>query len=196
MLSFQEDRDRPNSPTLLFPSFSFPQLESVPNIESFLPRLEPKMDFENPEHLVVAAQKIRRHFIKNAFSAPLSVKQQETIRNDPVVGPVWVSKFSLPIPTNDTSRDALIQLVDEQNVHRIQYDRPPSTPLNFEWVGYRNNAKRDTPEPLITEKEKFDRLSAETTGPLNILYIYGGTFVYDLDPSPNSLTYSHHFQPS
>lgn len=140
------------------------------------------MDFQNSQHLVAAAQKIRRQYTKNAFSAPLSVKQQETIRNDPVIGPLWVSKFSLPSPTDDTSREALLQLVDEGNVHQVRYDRPVSARLNFEWVGYRSNVKPDTPEPLITEKEKFEMLRAETRGPMTILYIYGGTFVYGLHP--------------
>lgn len=77
------------------------------------------MDFQNSQHLVAAAQKIRSRYTKNAFSAPLSVKQQETIRNDPVIGPLWVSKFSLPSPTHDTSREALLQLVDEGNIHQV-----------------------------------------------------------------------------
>lgn len=77
------------------------------------------MDFEDPKHLVAAAQKIRDQCTKNAFSAPLSIQQQKTIRNDPVIGPLWVSKFSLPSSTDDTSRDALLQLIDEQNLQQV-----------------------------------------------------------------------------
>ncbi|KAJ5097460.1 benzoate 4-monooxygenase cytochrome P450 [Penicillium angulare] len=111
------------------------------------------MDFHNPKHLVAAIQKIRAHFIENSYSAPLSVKQEETIRNDPPIGPLWVSKFSVPESTDDTSRDALLRLIDEANVHKIPYDRPDSVPLDLEWVGYRSNVDKDTPESSISEGE-------------------------------------------
>ncbi|KAJ5715779.1 uncharacterized protein N7483_012960 [Penicillium malachiteum] len=136
------------------------------------------MDFGNPKHLVAAAQKMRAEFLKAANTVPVSVHQAATLRDDPVIGPFWVSKFSLSIPTDDNSCDALLQLVDEANLLQAQYDRPTSAPLRFEWVGHRSNATKDTPEPPIGEKEKFDNLSAETKGPLTIFYIYGGSFVF------------------
>ncbi|KAJ6031563.1 hypothetical protein N7540_002295 [Penicillium herquei] len=140
------------------------------------------MDFQNPKHLVAAIQKIRAQFIENSYSAPLSVKQEQTIRNDPPIGPLWVSKFSVPQSTDDTSRDALLRLVDKANVHKIPYDRPDSVPLDFEWVGYRSNVKKDTPEPSISEEEKFKNLTAETKSPLTILYLYGGFFSQNTPP--------------
>ncbi|CAL5868082.1 uncharacterized protein PFLUO_LOCUS2305 [Penicillium psychrofluorescens] len=135
------------------------------------------MDFQNSKHLVAAAQKVRAEYLKGAHNTAISIQQKATCRNDPVKGPLWVSKFSLPSPTDDTSRDLLLQLVDEANEHRVRYDRPASAPLDCEWVGYRSNVQKDTPEPAIGEKEKFDKLTAETTSPLTILYLYGGSFV-------------------
>ncbi|KAJ5702282.1 hypothetical protein N7488_009830 [Penicillium malachiteum] len=140
------------------------------------------MDFQNPNHLVAAIQKIRAQFHENSYSAPLSVKQEETIRNDPPIGPLWVSKFSVSESKDDTSRDALLRLVDAPNVNKIPYDPPDWAPLDLEWVGYRSNVKKDTPEPSISEEEKFKNLMAETKSPLSILYLYGGFFVQNTPP--------------
>ncbi|KAJ5797655.1 uncharacterized protein N7503_006951 [Penicillium pulvis] len=74
-------------------------------------KFQHKMDFQDPEDLVSAAQMIRDAYLEIAYSAPLSVKQQATIRNDPAIGSLWVSKCSLPSPKNDTSRDALDPLL-------------------------------------------------------------------------------------
>lgn len=138
------------------------------------------MDFQNAKHLVAATRKVKAAYLENAFEIPLAIGQQATLRDDPVVGPLWVSKFALPRATDSSSRDALIELVDEANVHQVHYDRPDSAPLKFEWVGYRSNAKKNTPEPPISEKEKFDNLTAETKSPLTIFYIYGGMYMYVL----------------
>ncbi|KAJ5998650.1 hypothetical protein N7451_006460, partial [Penicillium sp. IBT 35674x] len=110
-------------------------------------------------------------YLESVYSAPLSVKQQETLRNNPVIGPLWVSKCSLPNPKDDTSRHALLRVV------QVPYDRPASNPLNLEWVGFRSNVQKETPEPLVIEKEKFDKLNAETKSSSTVFYIYGGTFV-------------------
>lgn len=67
--------------------------------------------------------------------------------------------------------------VEKANRSQVPYDRPASGPLNLEWVGFRSNVQKDTPEPLVTEKEKFDNLTAETKSSSTVFYIYGGTFV-------------------
>ncbi|RAK99187.1 alpha/beta-hydrolase [Aspergillus ibericus CBS 121593] len=115
------------------------------------------MDFENPSHLRAAAQKLRSE-------------------DDPVKGPIWVSKFTIPKPIKDTSRDLLLALIDMLNDKHVRYDRPDSQPLSFEWVGLRNNVGMDTPQPSLSEVETFQRLNSETQRPLAILYLYGGTF--------------------
>ncbi|QRD86656.1 putative cytochrome P450 [Aspergillus flavus] len=135
------------------------------------------MDFQNAQHLVAAAQKVRAEYLKGAHTTAISVQQNTTCRDDPVKGPLWVSKFSLPCPTDDNSRELLLRLIDEANEHLVRYDRSASAPLDFEWVGYRSNVQKDTPEPNIGEQEKFERLMAETKSPLTILYLYGGSFV-------------------
>jgi hypothetical protein len=135
------------------------------------------MDFQNSKHLLAAVQKMRTEYLKIARTTAISVQQNATCRDDPVKGPLWVSKFSIPSPTEDTSRDLLLQLVDEANEHSVRYDHPSSAPLDFEWVSFRNKVQKDTPEPAIGENEKFQELSKETKSPLTILYVYGGSFV-------------------
>ncbi|KAE8320570.1 hypothetical protein BDV39DRAFT_211544 [Aspergillus sergii] len=118
------------------------------------------MDFQNAQHLVAAAQKVRAEYLKDAHTTAISDQQKATCRNDPVKGPLWVSKFTLPSSTDDNSRDLLFRLIDEANEHQM-----------------------DTPEPAIGEQEKFEKLVAETKSPLTVLYLYGGSFVLN---SPSS----------
>ncbi|KAA8651301.1 uncharacterized protein ATNIH1004_000182 [Aspergillus tanneri] len=135
------------------------------------------MNFEDPRHLAAAAQKVRAEYLKGAHTASISSQQAAINRDDPVKGPLWVSKFTTPKPIRDTSRDLLISLIDEANDKNISYDRPDSTPLSFEWTGFRSNVNKDAPEPPLGEDEKFEKLKAETKSPLAIFYIYGGSFV-------------------
>ena len=93
-------------------------------------------------------------------------------------GQVWISKFTIKRPVEDDSRDLLLGLVDETNDKKIRFDRPASEALRFQWVGFRDGVEKDTPEPSLSEAEKFQKLDAETHSPLTILYIYGGTYAY------------------
>jgi acetyl esterase/lipase len=136
------------------------------------------MDWENIEHLQAAVQRVRAAYLKTVHSASFSDLQGPSLRDDPVKGQIWVSKFTTPKPTQDTSRELLLSLIDQLNERNVPYDRPDSASLKFEWLGYRHDAKKDTPEPAsLSESEKFQKLNAETKGPLTILYVYGGTFV-------------------
>ncbi|KAL3486907.1 alpha/beta-hydrolase [Aspergillus germanicus] len=136
------------------------------------------MDFQNPEHLLPAAAQARAAYEQSWQATSVSDAQAATLRDDLVKGPIWVAKFttSAPVPAQDISRELLLSLVDELNDENVPYTRPDSQPLRFEWVGYRPGVEKDTPEPLISESEKFQRLCVENTAPLTVLYIYGGTF--------------------
>ncbi|KAL3439868.1 alpha/beta-hydrolase [Aspergillus insuetus] len=136
------------------------------------------MDFEDPKHLLAAAAQARGAYEQSSQATSVSDAQAATLRDDPVKGPIWVAKFTTPAPepAQDTSRELLLSLVDELNDENVPYTRPASQPLKFEWIGYRRGVKKDKPEPLIPESEKFQCLCAENTAPLTVLYIYGGTF--------------------
>ncbi|KAL2797394.1 alpha/beta hydrolase fold-domain-containing protein [Aspergillus keveii] len=136
------------------------------------------MDFQDPEHLIAAAAQARAAYEQSWQATSVSDAQAATLRDNPVKGPIWVANFTTPAPepAQGTSRELLLSLVDELNDENVPYTLPYSQPLKFEWIGYRHNAEKDTPEPLISEEEKFQRLCAENTAPLTVLYIYGGTF--------------------
>lgn len=138
------------------------------------------MDFENPRHLAAATQTVRAEYLKGAHTVSISAQQDAINRDDPVKGPVWVSKFTTPKPISgdDTSRDLFLSLIDKANDKKVPYDRPDSAPLSCEWTGFRRNADKETPEPSISEHEKFEKLTTETKSLLTIFYIYGGSFVY------------------
>ncbi|KAL4864240.1 hypothetical protein BDV12DRAFT_176448 [Aspergillus spectabilis] len=135
------------------------------------------MDFEDPDHLLGAAQKIRAEYLELAANTPISVSQGATLRDDLVKGPIWIAKFTVPKPTRDTSRELLLALIDKLNDKNVRYERPDNQELKFEWVGFRGNVEANTLEPSLAESVKFQKLNAETKSPLTILYIYGGTFV-------------------
>lgn len=136
-----------------------------------------KMDFENVQHLQAIINKLRNGYLRRATTTSISDQQAATTRDVPVKGPVWVSKFDVPVAKEDNSWEVLLNVVDELNDRDIPYHRPASEPLRFQWTGYRKNAKEDTLEPVISEGEKFQNLVNETTSSLTVLYIYGGTFV-------------------
>ncbi|KAM0188637.1 hypothetical protein ACHAPC_003493 [Botrytis cinerea] len=93
------------------------------------------------------------------MSTSTSVQQAATTQDLPVKGPVWVSKFTTPSPSrDDNSRELLLGLNDEANSHNIHYDRPSCEQLSCEWTGYRDGVEAGTPEPLLPENEKFQKL--------------------------------------
>ncbi|PYI08191.1 hypothetical protein BO78DRAFT_395808 [Aspergillus sclerotiicarbonarius CBS 121057] len=141
------------------------------------------MDFENPAHLRAAAQKLRADYLKYAETTPISASQASTLKDHPLKGPIWVAKFAVPKPIDDTSRDLLLALIDELNDKNVSYDHPDSQTLKLEWVGSRDNVGIDAPQPSLPERETFQKLNAETKRPLAILYIYGGTFVLNTPSS-------------
>ncbi|KAK8901172.1 hypothetical protein QC760_010248 [Botrytis cinerea] len=93
------------------------------------------------------------------MSTSTSVQQAATTQDLPVKGPVWVSKFTTPSPSrDDNSRELLLGLNDEANSHNIHYDRPSCEQLSCEWTGYRDGVEAGTPEPLLPENEKCQKL--------------------------------------
>ncbi|KAJ5280527.1 benzoate 4-monooxygenase cytochrome P450 [Penicillium angulare] len=138
------------------------------------------MRYDDAEYLADTSKVVKANILDARTQNSVSMQQAFTCRDEAVKGNVWVSKFSLPKPADedDTSRDHFMRLVDDANEHNVEFQRLYSQKLDFEWVGYRGGKEigKKTPEPDIPEREKFERLSAETKGPLTILYIYGGSF--------------------
>ncbi|PYI33456.1 alpha/beta-hydrolase [Aspergillus indologenus CBS 114.80] len=136
------------------------------------------MDFSNPQHLQQATKRLRDAYLQTARTVPISTQQAASLREEPVSGPVWVTKFTVAPSSHDNSRALLLQLIDQANDKGVTYNRPRDAPLACEWTGHRSEAGKDTPETAgLSDQEKFLRLDAETKQPLAILYLYGGSLV-------------------
>jgi len=127
-------------------------------------------DFQNIKHLTAATKQIQEKDWNGAMSTSISVQQAAMTQDLPAKGPVWVSKFITSSPSHDdNSRELLLGLSDEANSHNIHYDRPSCEPLSCEWTCYRDGVEAGTPEPLLPENEKFQKLVEGTKSPLTIV---------------------------
>ena len=134
------------------------------------------MDFESLDHIQAAVRQLRTN-LTNSYNSGTSTEQQaRTLKDLPPKGPVWVSKFGIPLHENDNSRDALLRVIDDTNERNVHYDHPASEALHLEWTGYRKGVDQHAPEPLISEQEKYSHLIKESTRDVVIFFIYGGSF--------------------
>lgn len=113
---------------------------------------------------------------------PPICKTQDLQRKDRGAnGPIWVSRFAIHAPPEDDLRRALLEAVSEmssgeQEIHRPEY----ASELHAEWTGPRIGPEDlKAPEPRMSEKLKFHRLSSNsaTEAPV-VLYVQGGGYVF------------------
>ena len=120
---------------------------------------------------------------------PILKQQRFTLKDSGIKGDTWVSKVTLPAPSeaDDILRlfvsaiDALKQCGSEQ------YTVPLLAPVEAEWTGYRSNVSANRPRPDLSEVQHYEKLMSETTSDVTILYIHGGALVL-CDPSSHRST--------
>jgi acetyl esterase/lipase len=118
---------------------------------------------------------------------PISKAQKISIRDPGLQSHMRVSKITMPPPKEDDIRQALFKSIDELKNDRETYTKPELVPVEAEWTGYRANATT-TPEPAISETEKYESLMKEVKNDITVLYFHGGAY-YLMDPaSHRSLT--------
>jgi hypothetical protein len=117
-----------------------------------------------------------RDMVEETGKLTVSEQQQSTLKTPVVKGPMWVAKFTYPVPKEDKARELLFQAIDDLNEHHASYTRPESVATHAEWTGFREGVGKDEPEPSISEKEKFDGLMKDATSPGVIMFCYGGAF--------------------
>lgn len=88
----------------------------------------------------------------------------------------------MPAPAEDDLRQLLFNTIDELKECGEEYTQPSPRPLEAEWTGYRAGASRDSPEPAISEQEKYANLMKEVSNDTTVLYFHGGAY-YLLDPA-------------
>lgn len=117
---------------------------------------------------------IIRSFI--TFKLPLGQTQKNSMRDPGVKGPMWVSKVVLPEPGFGV-RDAVLRAIEELRTRDETFDVPGIGPVEAEWTGYRSGVGKRTPQPDISEEEKYRELRREVTSDMTILYFHGGAYL-------------------
>ncbi|KAF1986940.1 hypothetical protein K402DRAFT_331297 [Aulographum hederae CBS 113979] len=113
--------------------------------------------------------------------SPLKKMQRASMKDPGVKGPMWVSKTSTPVPTEDDVRQILFKAIEEMKDGPETYTPPELVPVEAEWNGYRANVAKDAPEPSISEAEKYASMMKDVKSDVTILYFHGGAH-YLMDP--------------
>lgn len=123
-------------------------------------------------------KKIRtlRAFFAQSPLPPLSVWQLQSTKERPAVGPVWVSRVTFS-PSEDAIRQALFTGIRGLGKGGLQTFTPPRlAPVRAEWTGYRKGVSATSPEPDITETQKYHNLMEEVSSDVTILFVHGGGY--------------------
>jgi hypothetical protein len=122
-------------------------------------------------------------------ATPMSVtaSQQWLVHQDTEVkGRIWISHYTCPAPENTGIQDAVAAAIDGlwegKEGERFGFRMPETTSISGEWTGYRTDATPESRLPGVSEKEKYDLMMKQVTGPTTILYFHGGAF-WLMDPA-------------
>lgn len=134
------------------------------------------MDWESEEAISGFVAEMRAGVLAISSTTTISQQQNATLKQPTVKGPSWVSKCTVSPPKEDRVRTLLLRVIDKLGDGNGPDAQPQSEAIDLQWTGYRKGVGRDTPEPFISEKEKYARLMEDVSSPLVILFIYGGAF--------------------
>jgi len=134
------------------------------------------MDWESKEDIDNVVGFIRDIVRQAAETTTISEQQKKSLKTPRIKGPIWVSKFKLQPPPEDSIRTLLLEVIDKFNYHNIVYARPKSSSIDLEWIGFRKGVEAETPEPQISEVEKYQGLMNDNSNPGVVMFLYGGAF--------------------
>jgi len=134
------------------------------------------MDEKARYELPAIIAKMREVGLTAAANMTVTEQQNSTVGESPIKGPMWVSKFHLSAPENDIVQELALRVIDELGNSIKTNTQPASVGIDVEWVGYRNNVDSNTPEPPISEIEKYHNLMEGATNTGVVMYVYGGAF--------------------
>ena len=106
----------------------------------------------------------------------VSERQRSSALDPEAKGPIWVSRVTLPSPVDDHVRQALFETIDKLSTGIEAYSKPMSVSVEGEWVGHRRKVDAHTPEPAVTEEEKYNGLMKDISNEATMLYVHGGAF--------------------
>ena len=130
----------------------------------------------NKTEIAAAVENVRKAWLANNW-VPISIRQQQSLKDPGVRGPMWVSRVSLPAPGDNDLLQVIVDAIEGIGNGTEKYVLPTiSQNLQAQWTGYRSGVGHTAAEPLITEREKYRSLMQEVTSPTTILYVFGGAF--------------------
>ncbi|KAI4286498.1 MAG: hypothetical protein L6R35_004253 [Caloplaca aegaea] len=118
--------------------------------------------------------RIIRSLLDNPVPTPLAKQQRWSLKDPGIKGKMWISKVTLPQPDEDDIRRVLIETIDSLGDGKGRYTVPAIVPVEAEWTGYRANVHHDRPRLDLPESQHYERLMAEVSSPVTILYFHGG----------------------
>jgi hypothetical protein len=111
--------------------------------------------------------------------------QENSRRNIPILGPMWIAKFTIPSPESCFVgnghalgiEQAMIKAMEHLGGPAYEGTFPEVMDVEVEWTGYRSGVSYLAGRPDIPEDEQYRKLmqEVEPDSP-TILYFHGGAF--------------------
>ncbi|KAL8740855.1 MAG: hypothetical protein Q9184_008448, partial [Pyrenodesmia sp. 2 TL-2023] len=133
--------------------------------------------------------RIIRSLLDNPNPTPLAKQQRWSLKDPGIKGRMWISKVTLPRPEEEDIRDVLVEAIASLDQGEGIYTVPPILPVEAEWTGYRANVGHDRQRLDLSEGQHYEKLMAEVTSPVTILYFHGGVH-FMMDPASHRIPVS------
>ncbi|KAI4189434.1 MAG: hypothetical protein L6R41_001485 [Letrouitia leprolyta] len=130
-----------------------------------------------------------RSLLNNPKPTPLLEQQRWSLKDPGIKGKMWISKVTLPKPEEEDIRIVLTEAIDSMDEGKGTYTTPAIVPVEAEWTGHRANVRHDRPRLDLSEAQHYERMMAEVTSPVTILFFHGGVH-YMMDPSSHRIPVS------
>ncbi|KAH0136579.1 hypothetical protein KCU82_g18730, partial [Aureobasidium melanogenum] len=110
--------------------------------------------------------------------SPVGLTQARTLQDPGAKGKVWTAKVTIPVPEDESIRDATFTAIADLGDGNETYIKPGLFAIDAEWTGFRSGAGNEEPLPNISEQEKYENLMKEPTksSKTTILYLHGGAY--------------------
>ena len=128
---------------------------------------------------------VLRSFIVDSPPEPISKLQHLSVKDPGIKGRIWISKVTMPIPSEDDVRQGLFKAIEglkEPGAAPGGYMEPELLPVEAEWTGYRAGATKQSAPLRIPEEQQYKEMMKEVTSPVTVLYFHGGAH-YLMDPA-------------
>jgi len=116
--------------------------------------------------------------LMNGGPSPIGKTQAQTLKDPGVKGKIWTARVSIPVPEDESIRDATFTAIADLGDGNETYSKPGLAVIDAEWTGFRPGVKDEESLPNISEQDKYERLMKEPTksSKTTILYLHGGAY--------------------